>query len=379
MSKLKVGMIGGGGPDSFFGMVHNRAIALDASRELVAGALRSSPEAAMRAADDYGIQGYPTYQALLAAVQSGEQALDYVTIVTPNFAHYEPAKAFLQAGIPVLCEKADYHDSSRSRRLGTDRRARVCALCAGPYLYGPSDDDAGQGNDPKRRDRPSPARWIPGTIRVGWPRHWNRPASSRRLGAPIPSARAFSNCGGDIGTHAFVAATWVTGLAVGRVSARLNTFVEGRVLDDDFNVIGELENGGTALITATQIAVGYRNDNGFRVFGTEGSIEWHQERAECLLVRHGDGRDITYWIGAEFGLPESVASYLRVPSGHHEDFFPALANLHTTIERHIRTRRGEQDVPAAFPHPGVEEGVAGMKFVAAAVESSKNSGAWTQV
>ena len=104
MSKLKVGMIGGGGPDSFFGMVHNRAIALDASRELVAGALRSNPEAAMRAADDYGIAGYPTYQALLEAVQSGAQALDYVTIVTPNFAHYEPAKAFLQAGIPVLCE-----------------------------------------------------------------------------------------------------------------------------------------------------------------------------------------------------------------------------------------------------------------------------------
>ena len=105
MSKLKVGLIGGGGPDSFFGMVHNRAIALDASRELVAGALRSTPEAAMSAADDYGIQGYPTYQALLEAVQSGAQPLDYVTIVTPNFAHYEPAKAFLQAGIPVLCEK----------------------------------------------------------------------------------------------------------------------------------------------------------------------------------------------------------------------------------------------------------------------------------
>ena len=144
-------------------------------------------------------------------------------------------------------------------------------------------------------------------------------------------------------------------------------------------MIGELENGGTALITATQIAVGYRNDNGFRVFGTKGSIEWHQERAECLLVRHGDGRDITYWIGAEFDLPASVASYLRVPSGHHEDFFPALANLHTTIERLIRARRGEQDVPAAFPHPGVQEGVAGMKFVAAAVESSNNSSAWTQV
>ena len=151
------------------------------------------------------------------------------------------------------------------------------------------------------------------------------------------------------------------------------------MLDDDFNTIGELENGGTALITATQLAVGYRNDNGFRVFGTNGSIEWHQERAESLLVRHGDGRDVTYWTGAEFPLPASVASYLRVPSGHHEDFFPALANLHTTIERQIRKNRGEKGVLDAFPHPGGAEGVAGMKFVQAAVISSKKKGAWTRV
>ena len=151
------------------------------------------------------------------------------------------------------------------------------------------------------------------------------------------------------------------------------------MLDDDFNTICELENGATAVITATQIAVGYRNDNGFRVFGSKGSIEWHQERAESLLVRHGDGRDVTYWTGAEFDLPAVVSSYFRVPSGHHEDFFPALANLHTTIERQIRNNRGEKGVPAAFPHPGVGEGVAGMKFIKAAVDSSKKKGAWTRV
>ena len=378
MSKLKVGMIGGGGPDSFFGMVHNRAIALDASRELVAGALRSTPEAAMSAADDYGIQGYPTYQALLEAVQSGAQPLDYVTIVTPNFAHYEPAKAFLQAGIPVLCEKPITMTVAEACDLAQIvEREQVPFVLAHTYTGHPMmmlakemihSGEIGQV-------RKVVAWYNQGWLATALEQTGQQQASWRT----DPERTGISNCGGDIGTHAFIAATWVTGLAVERVSARLNTFVEGRVLDDDFNVIGELENGGTALISATQIAVGYRNDNGFRVFGTTGSIEWHQERAECLLVRHGDGRDITYWIGAEFDLPASVSSYLRVPSGHHEDFFPALANLHTTIERLIRTRRGEQDVPTAFPHPGVEEGVAGMKFVAAAVESSKNSGAWTQV
>ena len=378
MTKLQVGMIGGGGPDSFFGMVHNRAIALDASRELVAGALRSNPEAAMCAAFDYGIQGYPTYQALLEAVQSGEQALDYVTIVTPNFAHYEPAKAFLQAGIPVLCEKPITMTVAEAEDLAQIvEREQVPFVLAHTYTGHPMMMLA---KDMIQSGEIGQVRKVVSWYNQGWlATALEQTGQQQASWRTDPERTGISNCGGDIGTHAFVAATWVTGLAVERVSARLNTFVEGRVLDDDFNVIGELKNGGTALITATQIAVGYRNDNGFRVFGTKGSIEWHQERAECLLVRHGDGRDITYWTGAEFDLPASVASYLRVPSGHHEDFFPALANLHTTIERLIRTRRGEQDVPAAFPHPGVKEGVAGMKFVAAAVESSKKSGAWTQV
>ncbi len=378
MTKLQVGMIGGGGPDSFFGMVHNRAIALDASRELVAGALRSNPEAAMRAAFDYGIQGYPTYQALLEAVQSGEQALDYVTIVTPNFAHYEPAKAFLQAGIPVLCEKPITMTVAEAEDLAQIvEREQVPFVLAHTYTGHPMMMLA---KEMIQSGEIGQVRKVVSWYNQGWlATALEQTGQQQASWRTDPERTGISNCGGDIGTHAFIAATWVTGLAVERVSARLNTFVQGRVLDDDFNVIGELKNGGTALITATQIAVGYRNDNGFRVFGTKGSIEWHQERAECLLVRHGDGRDITYWTGAEFDLPASIASYLRVPSGHHEDFFPALANLHTTIERLIRTRRGEQDVPAAFPHPGVKEGVAGMQFVAAAVESSKRSGAWTQV
>ena len=193
-----------------------------------------------------------------------------------------------------------------------------------------------------------------------------------------PARTGISNCGGDIGTHAFIGATWVTGLAVKRVSARLNIFVEGRPLDDDFNVIGELENGGTLIVTATQIAIGYKNDTGFRIYGSEGSLEWHQERAESLLVRTGEV-DETYWIGAGFSfLPESVASYLRVPSGHHEDFFEALANLHGSMERAVRRGKGE-DAPEPYDHPGVTEGVAGMRFVKAAVDSSAAQGAWTDV
>ena len=378
MAKLKVGMIGGGGPGAFFGMVHNRAISLDASRELVAGALHTNPRASLRAAKDHGIKGYPSYQALLDAVKSGEQELDYVTIVTPNFAHYEPARAFLQAGIPVLCEKPITLTVAEAQDLARIvKRKKVPFVLAHTYTGHPMMMLAkemiagGEIGEVRKVDSWYNQGWLATALEKSGQQQASWRTDPKRTG--------ISNCGGDIGTHAFVAATWVTGLAVKKVSARLNTFVKGRVLDDDFNTIGELENGGTALITATQIAVGYRNDNGFRVFGTKGSIEWHQERAESLLVRHGDGRDVTYWTGAEFPLPASVASYLRVPSGHHEDFFPALANLHTTIERQIRKNRGEKGVLDAFPHPGVAEGVAGMKFVQAAVTSSKKKGAWTRV
>ena len=139
-----------------------------------------------------------------------------------------------------------------------------------------------------------------------------------------------------------------------------------------------LDNGGTAIITATQIAIGYRNDNGLRVFGSEGSLEWHQEEAAKLLVRRGE-TDEVYWIGANFSyLPDAVQPYVRMPGGHHEDFFEALGNLHLSMEFALRRRRGE-DAPVPFDHPGVASGVAGMRFVAAAVASSSNAGAWTEL
>jgi predicted dehydrogenase len=377
MAKLKVGMIGGGGPGSFFGMVHNRAIALDASRELVAGAMRTDAKAALRAAKDCGIKGYTNYRAMLEAVQNGEQALDYVTIVTPNFAHYEPAKVFLQAGIPVLCEKPMTMTVAEAQDLARIvKRKKVPFVLAHTYTGHPMMMFA---KELVRQGRIGAVRKVEAWYNQGW---LATPLEEEGLQQAEwrtdPSRAGISNCGGDIGTHAFVAATWVSGHAVTKVSARLNSFVEGRQLDDDFNVIGELDNGGTAIITATQIAIGYKNDNGFRLYGTKGSLEWHQERAESLLVRTGEV-DETYWIGANFSFfPETIASYQRVPAGHHEDFFEALANLHGSMERLIRQGRGE-DAPDAFDHPGVDEGVAGMRFVKAAVDSSNSGGAWTDL
>jgi predicted dehydrogenase len=371
-------MIGGGGPGSFFGMVHNRAISLDASREVVAGALRTRPRESLAAAAEWGIQGYPDYEALLKACQQGDLELDYVTIATPNHAHYAPAKAFLQAGIPVLCEKPMTMTVAEAQDLAAIvRRRKVPFVLAHTYTGHPMMMLAKEMV--KRGDigevRKVEAWYYQGWLATALEKSGQQQASWRT----DPKRTGISNCGGDIGTHAFIAATWVTGLPVKRVSARLNTFVKGRVLDDDFNVVAEMANGAIALITATQIAIGYKNDNGFRIFGTKGSLEWHQERAEELLVRRGEVDEI-YWIGGGFSyFPASIKPYLRVPAGHHEDFFPALANLHKTMEFTVRRRHGDRQAPVPFPHPGVDEGLAGMRFVKAAVTSSRAKGAWTRV
>ena len=375
MGKLKVGLIGGGGPGNFFGHVHKRAIALDNSRELVAGALRSDPAASMEAAAAYDVTGYPSYDALLEDVRTGKQELDYVTIVTPNHAHYAPAKAFLEAGIPVLCEKPMTMTVAEAEELkAVVDVGKAPFVLAHTYTGHPMMMFA---KELVREGRVGEVRKVEAWYNQGWlATALEDEGLQQAEWRTDPARTGISNCGGDIGTHAFIAATWVSGHSVKKVSARLNRFVEGRQLDDDFNVIGELDNGGTAIITATQIAIGYKNDNGFRIYGSEGSLEWHQERAESLLVRTGEV-DETYWIGGSL-LPDSVASYLRVPSGHHEDFFEALANLHGSMERMIRKGRGE-DGPDAFDHPGVDEGVAGMCFVKAAVDSSNDGGAWTDL
>jgi len=377
MRKLKVAMIGGGGAVSFFGRVHLRAVSLDGTREVVAGALRSQPEASLEAAKEWGIEGFPDYHSMIAAWQAGKLELDYAVVTTPNHMHFAPALACVEAGLPVLCEKPMTMTVDEARQLARRVKAkRLPFVLAHTYTGHPMMMLAremvarGDVGEVRKVEAWYTQGWLATPLEEGGQKQASWRTDPKRTG--------ISNCGGDIGTHAFMAATWVTGQPVKKVSARLNTFVAGRKLDDDFNVMAELKNGGTALITATQIAIGYKNDNGFRVFGTKGSLEWHQEEAERLLVRRGD-HDETYWLGGGMPFfPASVGSYLRVPAGHHEDFFEALANLHTTMERHIRRRRGEK-VADPFPHPGVDEGVAGMAFVAAAVASSRQRGAWVKV
>jgi predicted dehydrogenase len=379
--KLRVGMVGGGGPANFFGAPHRRAILIDNSAELTAGALRSNPDESIASARElFMSRGYPDWQTMIrteAGLPEAER-IDYVTIVTPNDAHFGPADAAAAAGIGVLCEKPLTTTLDEARRLhATVRSKETPFVVAYTYTGLPMVMLArefvhnGEIGEIRKVEAWYPQGWLATKLEAD-----NQKQAAWRVD---PSKAGGSGCGGDIGTHAYEFVRFVAGLSATRLRARLQTFVPGRALDDDFTVLAELNNGAIATVTASQVTIGAQNDNGFRIVGTTGTLEWSM--TDHLALKHyAGGQPVRlYRQGAEYGyFPASVKPYLRLPSGHPEGFHEALANLHRTLEWTIRGRRGEP-VPKPFEHPGIADGVAGMAFIEAAVASSKQDGEWAEV
>jgi predicted dehydrogenase len=377
--KMRVGMVGGGGPANFFGKPHRTAILMDNSAELSAAALRSNPEEALAAAQEHFFaRGYGSWQDLIAKEAGLSDRIDYVTIVTPNDAHFGPAEAASTAGMGVLCEKpltlTLAEAQSLHKTMKTNKTPFVVAytytalpmvILAREFVHG------GKIGQVRKVETWYPQGWLASKLEESGQKQASWRVDPKKSGA--------SGCGGDIGTHAYEFIRFVAGLTATKVSARLRSFVGGRALDDDFTVLAELDNGGVATICASQVTIGKQNDNGFRVIGTTGTLEWsiteHQE------LRHYQAQQPVhvYRLGAEYSyFPDSVKPYIRVPSGHPEGFHEALANLHRCLEWQIRQRMGEQ-VPKATPLPGIDDGAAGMAFIDASVKSASAGGAWTDV
>ena len=379
--KVRVGMVGGGGAANFFGGPHRRAILMDNTAELTAGALRSRPDESIAAAKElFFARGYGDWEAMIreeAALPATER-IDYVTIVTPNDAHFGPADAAARAGIGVLCEKPLVTTLDEARRLqAAVHQHKVPFGVAYTYTGFPMvmlartlvrDGAIGQVRK----------------VEAWYPQGWlasNLEADGQKQAAwrVDPAKAGMSGCGGDIGTHAYEFVRFVGGASAKRLSARLTTFVAGRALDDDFTVLAELDNGGIATVAASQITIGAQNDNGFRVSGTTGTLEWSITEHN-VLKRYKAGQPAElYRLGAEYKyFPGSIQPYIRVPSGHPEGFHEALANLHKTVQLKVARRLGES-APEPFEHPGIDDGVAGMAFVEAAVASSKGEGRWVDL
>ncbi len=310
---------------------------MDNSAELTAGALRSNPEEAKAsAAELFFTRGYGSWEEMIAGEQKLGDKIDYVTIVTPNDAHYGPAEAASEAGMGVLCEKPLTTTLDEAQKLlQSVKKNKTPFVTAYTYTGFPMVMTAremvkdGKIGEVRKVEAWYPQGWLANKIEESGQKQASWRVDPKKSGA--------SGCGGDIGTHAYEFVRFVAGQGAKKLQARLTRFVPGRSLDDDFIVLAELDGGAIATISASQITIGAQNDNGFRVIGTKGTLEWSITSHNSLRHFQGGQPVHEYRLGAEYDyIPASVKPYVRVPSGHPEGFHEALANLHRTLEWQIR-------------------------------------------
>lgn len=379
--KLKVGMIGGG-KDAFIGAVHRIAQNMDGQIELVAGALSINPEIALASGRELYLAEdriYTDYKVMLEneAAMPADKRLDFVSIVTPNFVHFEPAMMALDKGFNVVIEKPITFTLDQAKQLKEKVEATGLSLLL-CHTY--------NGYPMVKQAKQFLKSGVLGKIRkayVEYPQGWlstylegtGQTQASWRTD-PKKSGKAGSM--GDIGTHAFNLVEYVTGLEVTHLCANVNIVVEGRMLDDDGAAFFKFNNGATGVLMATQIGAGEENNVKIRVYGEKGSIEWKHEDCNTLLVKWLDKPTEIYRTGA--GYNSSYAAHnSRVPAGHPEGFLEAFANLYRNFALTVRAKKnGETPAPEWTDFPSVNEGIRGMAFVENMVESGKSDVKWTE-
>jgi len=386
---LNVGLIGGGA-GAFIVHPHERAIHFDGTRRVVAAALHPDPKVALREAESwpYPIRGYPSYDEMIMAEAAKPvgQRVDYVLIVTPNNVHFDPAMQCLEAGIPVFCEKPLTVTLDEADRL-------VAAVQQHKIPFGVAHTYLGHWTSRfsrfvVRSGLLGEVRWVDAYYLQGWLAGRTEDQGVMQAEWRVDPKRAGASCcGGDIGTHALMQLRYVTGLEVTRLHAHLETFVEGRQLDDHFTAYCELSNGGRALVRASQIAIGHKNDLGIEINGTKGSLVWVQEESEEVTICLPDQPDRTYWraaVAANDGFLGDVTADLmaepNVPPGHPEAFHDAFARLHRCFEQDVRAYLdGKPFECDGSKYANVEDGRMGIAFIAAAVRSHKDGGTWVEM
>ncbi|PSM17978.1 Gfo/Idh/MocA family oxidoreductase [Nitratireductor sp. StC3] len=375
---IRYGMVGGG-QGAFIGAVHRIAGRLDGEFALVAGALSSDPERARASAAELGIdpeRGYGSFEEMAKAEAARADGIEAVAIVTPNHMHYPAAKVFLEAGIHVICDKpmtANLEDAKKLAAL-VKQTGKVFVLT---HNY--------TGYPMVRQARAMVAGGDLGDLRVvqvEYPQDWlteklegtgQKQASWRT----DPARSGVGGATGDIGTHAFNLARFVTGLDLDSLAADLTAFVDGRPLDDNAHVMLRFKGGAKGMLWASQVAPGNENALKLRVYGTKGGLEWEQEHPNHLwFTPFGAPKRLITRNGA--GAGEAAGRLSRVPPGHPEGYLEGFANIYAEAARAIRAARGAGgSVDGAVLYPSVEDGVEGVAFVEACVKSSQRDGAWT--
>lgn len=383
---LNVGLVGGG-KGAFIVHPHQKAIHFDGTRRVVAGALFPDPKIALEEAANwpYPIKGYGSYTEMIEANASlpAAEKLDYLLIVTPNFVHFDPAMKALKAGIPVFCEKPLTVTLEEAAQIvQTVREKKIPFGVAHTYL----------GHWTSRFSRYlvragllGEIRWVDSYYLQGWLATKLEDTGQQQASWRVdPKKAGGSGCGGDIGTHALMQLRYVTGLEVVATRGFLETFVKGRMLDDHFTTYNELSNGGKAIVRASQIAIGHKNDLGIEVNCEKGTLIWRQEDAEKVVINLPGQPDRVYWRkevqpndGFLKNVPAELMNEPTIPSGHVEAFHDAFARLHRCFEADVRAYNARKSWKCdGNRYANVEDGRIGMAFIQAAVKSSQAGGKW---
>ena len=379
--KLRMALVGGGA-GSFIGRVHCTAAVLDNRAALVAGALSSNPERAKASAPAYDIgesRAYGSYQELLQteAALPEDERIDFVSVATPNHTHFEIAKAAVESGFNVICDKPMTFDLAQAEQLASavDNSDVVFAVSHN-YTGYPLVRQAREMilNGELGEIQAVRAFYIQGWLRTRLEEEEQKQAAWRT----DPSKSGAAGCFGDIATHAYNLGRYMTGLLPDQISCHLRTFEEGRQLDDYGTAVIQFENGGLGTVTASQISHGRENDLFIEIDGTKGALQWRQENPnEMIFRKNGEPHKIyTRDPNAPF-MNGSGAAACRLPSGHPEAFFEAFANVYRSAYDAMADRAlGNSIEKVDTVYPNVHDGVEGMYFIQQCVASSADNGAW---
>ena len=379
--KLRMGLVGGG-QGSFIGRVHCTAAVLDNRAALVAGALSSNPERSKASAPDYDIapeRAYGSFQEMIDTESNlpEDQRIDFISITTPNHVHFPVAKAAIDAGLNVICDKPVTLNLQEAEEL-------AAAVQSSGVVFALTHNYTGYPLIRQAREmilggelgeiNAIRAEYMQGWLRTRLELEDQKQAAWRS----DPAKSGAAGCFGDIGTHAFNLGRYMTGILPADVSGHLKTFEEGRALDDYGQALIRYENGAFGSVTASQISHGRENDLKIEIDGTKGALQWSQENPNQLIVRqNGKPHQIyTRDPNAPF-TSEAAAGACRLPSGHPEGYFEAFANVYRSAYDNMALRADGQDFEKVDTvYPNISDGVEGMYFIQQCVASSKDGGAW---
>ena len=377
--KLRMGMIGGGA-GSFIGDVHRKAASIDGMIELVSGAFSSSAEKSMASGKALFLPENRCYGSFEEMISKEKELpenvrMDFVSIVTPNYMHFPPAKMALKNGFHVVCDKPmtlTLEEATELEKI-VEKSGKLFALTHN-YTGHPlvKQAKAMVANGDIGNIRKVQVQYLQGWLSTSVEKTGQKQASWR----VDPKKSGIGGALGDIGTHAENLVEYITGLSIDELAADLGRFGEGRILDDDGNLLLRMENGAKGIMSISQIALGEENNLAIRVYGEKGSLEWHQENPNQLIT-HSLEKPVKIFTPNGNDLYEEALNVSRIPAGHPEGYLEAFATIYKNFATHLNAINNGETIKNP-DYPTVKDGVRGMRFIYAAVKSDKNNASWTK-